>query len=222
MKTDENLKQLKKFAASYKEQLGIYGIRLRIEVDPDFVPDPDTDDVQLYRILVNDKVFSNLMTEDETKNDIVGLAETFNIFKALPSRFYEKIMFDREVERIKKQLRSWDDKSYDFFPNELDFDEDEEEDACPSIRAYIDELSITDSNIHSFLVHKVTMDENDNIKLIGKIQGDAGYYYGEDELYTTLGSVLPSDMELIQVPVCDETKNIINETTEENGKQTEE
>ena len=44
----------------------------------------------------------------------------------------------------------------------------------------------------------------------------------EDELYTTLGSVLPSDLELIQVPVCDETKNIINETTEENGKQTEE
>lgn len=222
MKTDENLKQLKKFAASYKEQLGIYGIRLRIEVDPDFVPEPDTDDVQLYRILVNDKVFSNLMTEDETKNDIVGLAETFNIFKSLPSRFYEKIMFDREVERIKEQLRSWEDKSYDFFPSELDFDDDEEEDACPSIRAYIDELSITDSNIHSFLVHKITMDDNDNIKLIGKIQGDVGYSYVEDDLYTTLGSVLPSDLELIQVPVYDETKNIINETTEENGEQTEE
>ena len=222
MKTDENLKQLKKFAASYKEQLCIYGIRLRIEIDPDFVPDPDTDDVQLYRILVNDKVFSNLMTEDETKNDIVGLAETFNIFKDLPSRFYEKIMFDREVERIKEQLRSWEDKSYDFFPNELDFDEDEEEDACPSIRAYIDELSITDSKIHSFLVHKITMDDNDNIKLIGKIQGDVGYSYVEDDLYTTLGSVLPSDLELIQVPVYDETKNIINETTEENGEQTEE
>lgn len=222
MKTDENLKQLKKFAASYKEQLGIYGIRLRIEIDPDFVPEQDTDDVQLYRILVNDKVFSNLMTEDETKNDIVGLAETFNIFKDLPSRFYEKIMFDREVKRIKKQLRSWEDKSYDFFPNELDFDDDDEEDACPSIRAYIDELSITDSDIHSFLVHKITMDENDNIKLIGKIQGDVGYSYVEDDLYTTLCSVLPSDLELIQVPVYDENKNIINETTEENGEQTEE
>lgn len=222
MKTDENLKQLKKFAASYKEQLGIYGIRLRIEIDPDFVPEQDTDDVQLYRILVNDKVFSNLMTEDETKNDIVGLAETFNIFKDLPSRFYEKIMFDREVKRIKKQLRSWEDKSYDFFPNELDFDDDEEEDACPSIRAYIDELSITDSDIHSFLVHKITMDENDNIKLIGKIQGDVWYSYVEDDLYTTLCSVLPSDLELIQVPVYDENKNIINETTEENGEQTEE
>ena len=222
MKTDENLKQLKKFAVSYKEQLGIYGIRLRIEIDPDFVPEQDTDNVQLYRILVNDKVFSNLMTEDETKNDIVGLAETFNIFKALPSRFYEKIMFDREVERIKKQLRSWEDKSYDFFPNELDFDDDEEEDACPSIRAYIDELSITDIDIHSFLVHKITMDENDNIKLIGKIQGDVGYSYVEDDMYTTLGSVLPSDLELIQVPVYDENKNIINETTEENGEQTEE
>lgn len=222
MKTDENLKQIKKFAASYKEQLGIYGIRLRIEVDPDFVPEPDTDDVQLYRILVNDKVFSNLMTEDETKNDIVGLAETFNIFKALPSRFYEKIMFDREVERIKKQLRSWEDKSYDFFPNELDFDEDEEEDACPSIRAYIDEISITDCNIHSFIVHKITMDGNENIKLYGKIQDDVNYGYEVDDFYTTLGSVLPSDLELIQVPVYDETKSIINETTEENGEQTEE
>ncbi len=270
----ETLKKLDEYSKEYKQQLGVYGIRLRIEVDIEnsyverIDPEPEQEEtdediedaqpevtdsqnadtqseeqvaeqeeaevievqqpsnfnyVERYMILVNDEMFSNELNADEVMNDIVALTETFNIFKNLPARRYEKIIFDRETERIKNELRTWSDKSYDFFPEEVfaEASDDDEYEACPSIRTYIDEIDITDNSIYSFIVHRVFMDENDNITLVGRIQNDTMLGY-DDELTTTLGSVLPSDLELIQIPVCDKTNNIIDEMTEEDGEQTEE
>jgi len=195
MNKSETLKSLEKFAKPYKEKLGKYGIRLRIEVDPGYEwPE------ERYQTLVNDELFSNDLTEEDAKLDIEGLAATFEIFKALPGRHMEKIIRDRETKRISDCLNTWNDKSWEFLPAEMVENDDEEEEFqnCPCIKCKIDEIHITDTDIHYFYVHKISMDENSNIKLVGRIASSENCC--SDELYTYLGSVDVFDLEEIDIP----------------------
>lgn len=195
IKKSKELKDIEQFAKEYKNDLGPYGIRLRVEVDSDWEGEDER-----YRILVNDGIFSNELTVEGVQYDIIGLAATFDIFKNLPAKHYEKIIRDRETARIQKALASWGDKSYEFLPSDF-MDQEHEFELCPCIKCYVDEIHISDTGVHHFYVHKVTLDENNNVKLVGRIA------YPDidttDELYTYLGSVDAFDLEEIEVPEFD-------------------
>lgn len=196
MDKSEILKSLEQFAKPYKEKLGIYGIRLRIEVDPDFEwPN------ERYRTLVNDELFSNDLTEEEAQMDIEGLAATFEIFKKLPARNLERIIRDRETRRISDCLATWEDKTWEFLPSDMVNDENDEDEFqnCPCIKCKVDEVHITDTDVHYFYVHRISMDDNGNVKLVGRIASSENSC--SDELYTYLGSVDAFDLEEIDVPV---------------------
>ncbi len=202
------LSELRREVINSTEYLARYGIFVNIYLDEGVDEEETNPENIAYCLVVNHDEYSDELTYDEAKGDILGLRLTFRIFAELNSRHYDRIMFDRGVDKISVNLRTWPDQTFSYLVNENDTENDL--DICPSVRAYIDELSITDTEIHNLVVHSISLDDNNNIRLVGRIEESSMYAY-EGEVYTYLGSVLPADIELIDVPECDEDYEIDTE-----------
>jgi hypothetical protein len=96
---------------------------------------------------------------------------------------------------IIEALEKWPDKTYNYFEPAFEGDTDED---CPTIMAYIDELQLQENVYHLFVMHRIEMDENNNVKLIGRIAGVD--HTADEELYTYLDSVYEFDLQYMLVP----------------------
>jgi len=205
-KSQEQLKELKQFTLPYRERLINYGIDLKVELSQGFVKDEDN---VCFRILANDYMVSDMLPLVKSEDRIMDFDNMFRFFSTLESRNYDKIMRDRAFESISNALSKHEVMSYVYFDPESGGDD---WDVCPSVRASIDEIHITDDNIYDFLIHSISKDNNGNIKLVGRINNDTMYTYA-DEYYTYLGSVLPADLEVIVIP--EQREQAVTDETEE-------
>lgn len=186
----EKLKELKRFIKEHAAEYGYYGLKMRVDVDPDF----STEEEEKYCTTVFDEPFSNDCTAEDVESDVLAVVHLFKQFMNIPSECFQRIIRYTEMMRLVEQLVKWPDSTYYFYNPQADDDDSD----CPTVTCYIDELQVTDSNFWPFIVHRVVMDENDNIKIYGRRAHPD--YEGEDELWTSINSVYEFDMKWIDVP----------------------
>jgi hypothetical protein len=187
----ETLKELKRFVKEHAAEYGYYGLKIRVDVDPDF----STEEEEKYCTTVFDEPFSNDCTDEDVESDVLAVIHLFRLFMDIKPECFQRIIKAKATLRLTEQLAKWPDKKYCFYEPTFDGDDDYD---CPTVICYIDELQVVDSGCQAFIVHRIEMDNNNNIKLYGR-RADPDYE-GEDELWTSIGSVYEFDLGWIQVP----------------------
>lgn len=188
----ETLKKLKQYVKEQTANYAYYGLNIQVDRDDN----SSTYLYERYKVTVSDDLYCS----DVSDKDVIDITDTlinlFSGFMLIPADNYSRILKMRESGRIATALQNWPDNTYYYYDPQFeeDFDDD-----CPVITCYIDELQVTDYNIYKFLVHSIKLDENNNIKLVGRIWGD-GHDKDDDELWTCLDSVYEFDLQYLLVP----------------------
>lgn len=221
MAQSETFKYLKQFVKEHTADYGYFGLRVRVDIDPDF----SDGGIERYMITVFDELYSNDCTANEVEDEVISIVHMFQLFMNMPSECYQRIVRKKEAERITRELQAWPDNTYYYYEPMFEGDSDYD---CPTVNCYIDELQLTDSSVYAFLVHKIELDENGNIKLTGRRAHPD--FEGEDELWTYLNSVYEFDMQLLDIPdpsMSEDLENIgvqdieneVEETSEDEGDE---
>ena len=186
----ERFNELKKSVKQLKDEIGLYGMHIRIETDDEGMDEGE----ELYRIELNGELFSNMLTFEEAQCEVHGIYNTFRGFSRIPTSCMERMLRDREELLISELLDKCGGRHVCYDVNTGD--EEDEWSECPVVLTQIDEWSVTDTSFHELYVHEVEKDGNGNIKLTGRVVQD-GYPDGE-RVYTYLGSVLPFYLEKVR------------------------
>ncbi len=194
----DELDRLKEFCMSYRDRMAKYSMIIKVDGASEKVDEEN--DAYFFKLILNNSVIYKLERVDESseesmKSVISCVVDVFDTFKALPSSVLNKVMVDRAVSRLSESLLKWPGRKYTF-PH----DEDDDWSGCPIVNAYIDEFFPRDSSINRFLIQEISMDNNGNIKFVGRVVNEVVDVYGDEEYYTYLGSLMPSDLELIRIP----------------------
>lgn len=188
----EKLNELRKSVRQIKDEIGPYGMHIRIDIDTENEGDEGE---ELYVVTLNDELFSDALTAGEAYCEVHGIYNTFKSYSLVSTDDIIRMLRDRETTLITDLLDKCEGGEYAFFDPNADDEEDEWEN-CPVVLAQVDEWSVTDTSFHELYVHEVEKDGNGNIKLTGRVVQD-GYPDGE-RVYTYLGSVLPFYLEKVR------------------------
>jgi len=191
MAQSEDYKNIKQFLKETMADLGYYGCHMRVDVDPTEF----TDGKERYITSINNVELYRGNNYAEVIYQIIAVKKIFTIFMDIPADTLSKILKDRYKRMIIEALEKWPDKTYNYFEPAFEGDTDED---CPTIMAYIDELQLQENVYHLFVMHRIEMDENNNVKLIGRIAGVD--HTADEELYTYLDSVYEFDLQYMLVP----------------------
>ena len=201
MAQSETFKELKQYVKEHTADYGYFGLRVRVDIGPDF----SDETVERYMITVLNEMYSNDCTAEEVKGEITSIVHMFQLFMDMPSECYQRIVRKKEAERITRELQAWPNKTYYYYEPMYEGDSDYD---CPAVNCYIDELQTSDSSLYAFLVHRIELDDQGNIKLTGRRAHPD--YEGEDELWTYLNSVYEFDMQWLDIPDPSMSEDLAN------------